>query len=368
MKKFFSSYTSKLNLNYNQLDSISFLIKKNINKNFTIFSSIINNSEGSFIFNTRYVKNKVFFSKSFLKINSYSFSTHTDTEISNIKNDSFQQNHSENNQENEEFLNATSNQEQTQNYLNNEKKPHAKLQQNLDLVYNRNLLKENYEKIILKFINDSKNFAVSTDDLKKNIAKSKNNKKGKKESTDIRENYEIDKNINYNNKLIENCDINDFPQNLVNLNSILEKENYNNLIFLIENINYLNLKHFIELLTSLEYFNFPKEDILKINSLILDFYTKNNNNILPLCFLTIDYMGSKKNRRLINTDLYKKCMEIIRNENELNMQKVINLEYFSNFLNSLSNVQVLDKKMNDLVINFFNNNSENFDENVKVIF
>ncbi len=199
----------------------------------------------------------------------------------------------------------------------------------------------NYVKIVNKFIKEAKEKALL-------------------------EELENDEFLQNKNKiLIENEEAFNFPKNLVCLKEAFGEENYNVFIFILQNLKYFEINNLTEFLNSFDYYHISTQDILKLNSLIIDLFVKDNISPIPICLIIVDYLGNKKNRKIANSDFYKKCIEIIKKENNLTTEKIGDLKNFSNFLNSLSNFQIVDKQLNSILIDFYNRNSELLDDDVK---
>lgn len=203
-------------------------------------------------------------------------------------------------------------------------------------------IEENYQRIVHKFLSLAKDYVLRDDN-------NDNNKKQK-------------------NSYIEDFEAFNFPKNLINLKGLFGEENYEYFIFILENMKLLDLNNLKDILITFDYYNLSIEDVLKLNSLLINLYIKDISNPLPISFIIMDYLGNKRNRKIVNSEYFKKFLEIIKNEDELTIEKMGNLQFYSNFLNSFSNYQIVDKELNEILINFYKNNNEFFDDKVNYYF
>jgi hypothetical protein len=172
-------------------------------------------------------------------------------------------------------------------------------------------------------------------------------------------------NLDLKNKiLLEDQEAFNFPKNLKQLEEVFGENNFKYLIYILENINLFDIKALNEFLCAFDYYGFSTQDFLRLNSLILDLFVKDNISQVPVCFIIVDYLGNKRSRKIANSDFYKKCIEIIKKEDNLTLEKIGSLQSFSNFLHSLSNFEIVDKKLNEILIEFYKNNSEALNETV----
>jgi len=164
--------------------------------------------------------------------------------------------------------------------------------------------------------------------------------------------------------LLEEGESFNFPKNLKPLKSIFGEENFKYFIFILENPKNFEINFLNDFLKSIEYYNLSTYDILNLNSLIFDLFLKEHESYIAIALIIVDYLGYKKNRKIFNSEIFKRSIDFIKKQDTLTLENIGSLQIFANFLSSLSNYQVLDRNLNKMLVEFYQKNSESFNDNV----